>query len=557
MNFRLCVVIPCYNHPRVIESLAKKLVSEGHVVLIIDDGSSEPTRSIVANLHDPDNHLYAHHLDVNQGKGKAVIHGFELAKEMGFTHVLQVDADGQHDLEAIPDLIALAEKHPRDLITGVPVYDDTIPLSRKIGRWITHIWVWIETLSFQIKDSMCGFRVYPLEPVSNLLNRRQIGLRMDFDIEIMVRLAWDGIQIRNVPVKVTYPADNTSNFQTFEDNIRISKMHSKLFFEMLFRMPVLLMRKMMPASGKGDNLHWSERGERGMYWGICFLAGAYKLFGRSICLAILQPILLYFFLSQSAPRKASISYLEKVFRALGKTGKVSWRQSFRHFQHFGRAALDKLAVWTGDIGQSSIILPENPDFQEVVKSGQGIVVLTSHLGNIEIARALSSNIHQIKITVFAHTKNAIKFNRMLTYYNPAAAIDMIEVTEMGPATAIEMEERLQRGEWIVIASDRTPVDAGRRVSKIDFLGQEAYFPQGGVILASLLKAPTYMMLCMEEGDRYRLVFDKLAEKITLPRRNKEEAIIGYQKQYTTFLEKYCMRYPYQWFNFFDFWNNHR
>jgi hypothetical protein len=126
------------------------------------------------------------------------------------------------------------------LITGLPRYDDSVPACRKIGRWITHVWVWIETLSLQIGDSMCGFRVYPLAAVRALLDRRPVGNRMDFDIEIIVRLFWAGTPVCGLPVRVIYPPGNSSNFDMLRDNWRIAKLHTRLVLIMLLRLPFIL-----------------------------------------------------------------------------------------------------------------------------------------------------------------------------------------------------------------------------------------------------------------------------------------------------------------------------
>ena len=135
-------------------------------------------------------------------------------------------------------------EHPDAVISGCPVYDQSVPKGRLYGRYLTHVWVWINTLSLQIRDSMCGFRVYPLAATLALLNRAQIGRRMDFDVEILVRLHWQGVPIRNRPTRVIYPEDGVSHFQLWRDNARISKMHARLFFGMLLRMPQLLWRKL-------------------------------------------------------------------------------------------------------------------------------------------------------------------------------------------------------------------------------------------------------------------------------------------------------------------------
>jgi glycosyltransferase involved in cell wall biosynthesis len=243
----LCAIVPTHNHWRALPQVVAGLRAAGLTVLIVDDGSAEPARSAVSRLAAPEDGVHLIRFERNQGKGAAVVAAFQRAWEDGFTHAVQVDADGQHDLDALPDLMALARRHPEALVTALPRYDASIPVGRKIGRWITHVWVWIETLSFAIADSMCGFRVYPLAPVQALLESEPVGRRMDFDTEIMVRLFWRGTPVCGLPVRVIYPPDNTSNFKMLADNWRISLMHTRLFILMLIRLPVILARRPRPV----------------------------------------------------------------------------------------------------------------------------------------------------------------------------------------------------------------------------------------------------------------------------------------------------------------------
>jgi len=152
-----------------------------------------------------------------------------------------LDADGQHDLTDVPRLLALAESRPDAVISGAPDYRN-VPLLRLYGRYLTHIWVWINTLSLEIKDSMCGFRVYPLTATINVLQSARTGDRMDFDPEILVRLHWDGVKVIQVLTVVTYPQDGISHFRGLKDNMLISWAHTRLFFGMIRRLPRLLRR---------------------------------------------------------------------------------------------------------------------------------------------------------------------------------------------------------------------------------------------------------------------------------------------------------------------------
>src|SRR5262249_41031442 len=149
----------------------------------------------------------------NQGKGGAVAAGLRHALARGFTHAVQVDADGQHDLSQLASLIEAALAQPDALVSGYPVFDATVPRARLISRWLTHVCVCVDTLSLQIRDSMCGFRVYPIAETLAVLDTETVGQRMDFDPEIMVRLFWRGVPVVQIPVSVSYPKGNASNFR--------------------------------------------------------------------------------------------------------------------------------------------------------------------------------------------------------------------------------------------------------------------------------------------------------------------------------------------------------
>ena len=154
-----------------------------------------------------------------------------------------MDADGQHDLREVETFIHTSRQHPDAVICGYPEYDDSVPKGRLYARYLTHVWVWINTLSLEIRDSMCGFRVYPLAPTLALMDSAYIGTHMDFDSDILVRLAWRNQPMRWLPTQVHYPTDGLSHFRLLRDNLRISAMHTRLFFGMLVRAPMILWRR--------------------------------------------------------------------------------------------------------------------------------------------------------------------------------------------------------------------------------------------------------------------------------------------------------------------------
>ena len=248
MNDHVAAVIPVYNHPATIGAMVAGVHAHGLHCVLVDDGSEPHCAAVLdalAREHGAGK-LTLVRLATNQGKGGAMMAGFRAAHARGFRHALQIDADGQHDVADIPRFLAAAAQQPQAVINGAPIYDQSVPTGRLIGRYATHVWVWINTLSLAIKDSMCGFRVYPLEPTVRLIDEVAIGKRMDFDTEILVRLYWRGLAVVNLPTRVTYPQDGISHFRLGRDNLLISRMHAKLFAGMLWRAPALLWRKLAP-----------------------------------------------------------------------------------------------------------------------------------------------------------------------------------------------------------------------------------------------------------------------------------------------------------------------
>jgi glycosyltransferase involved in cell wall biosynthesis len=241
--FHPVVVIPVYNHPRTIGEMARGVRAQGLPCILVDDGSGPECAAVLDRVAAALPDVVLVRLAPNQGKGAAMAAGFREAASRGYSHAVQIDADGQHQCEDIALFRAAGRARPDAVICGCPVYDASVPRGRLYGRYATHVWVWINTLSLDIRDSMCGFRLYPLAPVVKLLDGAHIGRRMDFDSDIIVRLHWRGVPVVNQPTRVTYPADGVSHFRMLADNVLISLMHTRLFFGMLLRSPLLLWRK--------------------------------------------------------------------------------------------------------------------------------------------------------------------------------------------------------------------------------------------------------------------------------------------------------------------------
>ncbi|MUI54191.1 glycosyltransferase family 2 protein [Aliivibrio fischeri] len=552
-NFRPCFLIPCYNHGKTIPAVVESLMSYGYPMLIVDDGSENETKRILEEVTQNNESITLITLAENQGKGGAVIAGIEKAYQQSYSHAIQIDADGQHDLEALPKLIAESQEHPTALISGQPIYDESVPKSRLYGRYVTHIWVWIETLSFAIKDSMCGFRSYPIGPTINVLERAVIGRRMDFDTEIMVRMYWNETDIRFINTRVIYPEDGISHFDALWDNVKISWMHTKLFFGMLPRIPSLLKRKPVQED------HWSSHAERGTILGIQFLLWIYSTFGRKVFSLLLKPVMAYYYLRGGSVKDASDDFIQQV-NAYARIKGIQLPEkltTYRHLVSFGETMLDKLAAWRGDFSDKNLTVHGIEHYQILAQREKGIVLLGSHLGNLELCRALSRRHTHLKINALVFTEHAERFNTVMKTVNPQSEVNVIQVSKIGPDTAILLQQKIDDGEWIVIVGDRTSVTKENRVIWADFLGKPAPFPQGPFMLASILKQPVYLMFGLRDDTQKDPLFDvylePFSEQIILPRGKREEALQEVVQNYAQRLEHFTLKAPSQWYNFFNFW----
>ena len=226
-DFRCCAVVPTYDNPDTIRRVVERIRLEILDVIVVDDGSAEEGRLACLGLRE-DGLATVLRLERNSGKGVAVKRGFIEAARAGFSHAFQIDADGQHELDRIPEFVNAARDAPDHAVFGAPIYDDSAPIVRRLARKITKFWVDVEVGRGVIEDAMIGFRIYPVEATLALPLRAR---RMSFDVEVAVLLAWAGVPVLNLPVEVRYPSEEEggrSHFRPVVDNMRLSWLHSRL-----------------------------------------------------------------------------------------------------------------------------------------------------------------------------------------------------------------------------------------------------------------------------------------------------------------------------------------
>ena len=304
----------------------------------------------------------------------------------------------------------------------------------------------------------------------------------------------------------------------------------------------------------GAESHWAALGEAGLSAGLWLLWFVHRLLGRWGFRVLLAPAIVWFVAVRPVARRASIDYLLRV-GALpeGATRPRRWLAATRHFASFAEIVLDKALVWGGGLDVAGAPVDVDPRFVEAVAARRGGVLVVAHVGNLEALRAFGRRLPSLRLNVLVHSANSTRFVRMLERLDARSALDLLQVTEVDAAMAAMLAERVARGEWVVIAADRVPVGAGGRTVTVPFLGAPAAFPVGPWVLARALGGPVYWLSCLKHGDGYRLRCEHFADAIVLPRDGRERAIAEVVGRYATRLEATCRLAPYQWFNFYPFW----
>ena len=314
--------------------------------------------------------------------------------------------------------------------------------------------------------------------------------------------------------------------------------------------------------------HWTEEKEIGNRWKALFSAFVYKVLGRTFVILYLIPIsIVYFFYSKSR-MKASREYLKRMSK-YNKKIKSNFICSYKHLLSFVVSISEKLAAWNGDIPMKDLIIKTKEDYDEVIRllnSRHGMIILFSHIGNIELLKALAvinegNPIKNYKINIIIDFRVNKNVNIFMGKGKNNSFIDFIDASNIGPETILSIENKLTNGEIIAIAGDRTS-NKTDRINYVNFLGEDAPFPCGAFLIPILLKYPVYYFFALRENDRIlskRYNFYIHASKVKLDnkelknRKKKNETILELTKEFASIIEEKAIEYPYQWYNFHDFW----
>lgn len=233
------VILPSYNSGPLLAPTVRGALEKWPHVWVILDGSTDSSVEDIRRLAAEHNTLRVLETGENQGKGGAALIAMREALQAGFSHALLMDADGQHPAEGIPEFMEISERHPNAMVLGVPVFGGDAPAARVNGRLVGNWFANLETLWGGVRDSLFGFRLYPLEPAVRIMESIKTARRFDFDTELAVRLFWGGVRPINRPVPVVYPArasGGVTHFKYLRDNLLLAGTHTRLCLMLIPRL---------------------------------------------------------------------------------------------------------------------------------------------------------------------------------------------------------------------------------------------------------------------------------------------------------------------------------
>ena len=302
--------------------------------------------------------------------------------------------------------------------------------------------------------------------------------------------------------------------------------------------------------------NWAEQEERGSNTAISFAAFIYRLLGRRVSLLFLAPGVFYFYLTGGEQRRASRNYLKRAHGLGYLKRKPGFWTGFRHYMNFTSAMVDRLGSWLGKFKAKDIDGADGIPFSAAKEAG-GALILTGHVGNPDLLRAVATVNRRFRVNVLMHTENAANYNGVINRLAHDSTVRLVQVKDIDVTVAVQLSEAIQAGEWVVMAADRTPAHGGGETLQVDFMNDKVDLPIGPYVLGAALKCPIYFLACIREKGGFSLVFEKISDCFELKRGARLESAAGYAQTYARHLENVVARAPLQWFNFYDFWRQSR
>jgi len=302
---------------------------------------------------------------------------------------------------------------------------------------------------------------------------------------------------------------------------------------------------------------WTQAAEVGTNSALRFAGWVHRHFGRkpSLVLAVLSAV--YFCLKNGAARRATARYVSRVGvssdgpLASGRAPRGWW--VLRIFIEFAISIYDRIVVWGGAVDTFELDHDGSEKLFELAKAGQGALLLGAHLGNLDMMGFIAAD-HDLPMNVVVYNENAERINAFLESLD-GPRVNLIQLRPGSVQAAFEIRACIERGEFVAVMADRTPPLAAAATARFNFLGHDAPFPLGPFRLARALGCTVCFVLCVRvSGTRYRTILRTISGPATVAPGEQRKSAKELLAAYVALLEQFCQRYPLQWFNFFDFWD---
>lgn len=304
-----------------------------------------------------------------------------------------------------------------------------------------------------------------------------------------------------------------------------------------------------------NEAHWAAQNERGNKLLLLLTTLMVRYLPGFVMSACIRLVVLYFYITSPRQRRNISRYQTRLKAVFPDAHLPASMPVFRQFVAFGEAVCDRFAVWQKKITYPDLLRTDPDELTSLMadRSLRGQVFVCSHLGNVEVCRALVSRYQGFRLNVLVHSRHAQAFNEALSKAG-ADSIQLIQVTDLDASVMMDLHRRLDAGEWLAVAADRIPVRGEKTVS-VDFLGKKADMPQGAWLLAWLLKAEVNTLLCVKENGRYHVKLKRFLNTADWNRSKRSEAVAAAAQGFADLLAQECRKNPLQWFNFYDFWKD--
>jgi len=313
---------------------------------------------------------------------------------------------------------------------------------------------------------------------------------------------------------------------------------------------------MSADSASQEKKHWSELNEAGTIRGILFLLWIHKYCGRRIFNAAMYPIILYFFVSNSFARKASLDFLQTHSRAYPKfwNHTPGYRDVYWHMYSFGQSVLDKLLAWSDPISEREFCVADEAVLDEFMQKQNGQLIIGSHFGNLEYCRGFINRYKEKTINALVYDQHSANFVNAMQHINPESRINIYQVDQLDIALILQLKTKIESGEWLFIAGDRIPLSGEKRTITVEFLGRPAQLPVGPYMLAKVLQCEVQLMFSYRKNSQIFFEVVPFAQQVTIARKDGDASIRAYAQHYARELERQTASAPFQWFNFYPYWD---